>query len=277
MNFIASRPGKSRLVRVLAMTLLLSALALQSGFATGAVSIAPETTAVTPSHKVKSFHSYKPFSKLAIGTNFGTLGPTLELATPLTRRTNLRVDGSFFDYGLSGTQNGVNYNGTLNMRDARVSLDFFPFGGSFRISGGIAAYNKLDLGASGVVSTGNSISLDDTDYYSDPSNPLHGSASFAYGRKFAPTVTMGWGNAIPRTGHHLSFPFEFGAAFTGTPTVNLNFVGSACTDTTYTSCGDVTTFSDFQTDLAAQLKKIVNDVAPLRVYPILNMGVDYRF
>jgi hypothetical protein len=32
---------------------------------------------------------------------------------------------------------------------------------------------------------------------------------------------MGFGNLIPRTGKHLSIPFEFGAAFMGTPRVNV--------------------------------------------------------
>jgi hypothetical protein len=277
MKRIATSLGKSRPARILAVALFLACLALQSGLAADAASITPETTAAAPRHKVKSYHSYKPFSKLAVGANFGTLGGGLELATPLTRKTNLRVDGSFFQYSLSTTQNGVNYSGTLNMRDARASLDFFPFGGGFRISGGVAMYNKFNLGANGMITAGNTVTLNDTDYYSDPSNPLHGTGTLAYGRKYAPTVTMGWGNAIPRSGRHLAFPFEIGAAFTGAPTVNFNFAGSACTDTTYTSCGNVQSFDGFATNLAAQQKKIANDVAPFRVYPIINGGVTYRF
>jgi hypothetical protein len=276
MESIATLPGKSRLRRTLAVTLFLSCLALQPGFSEPA-SIAPQNTIVeTPLSGPSPF--YKPFSKIAVGVNFGSLGPAIQAVTPLTRRTNLRFDGSFFNYNLSLTQNGVQYNGSLEIRNARASYDFYPFGGSFRISAGAALYNQLNLGANGSVSPGNTVTLNDVDYYSSATNPMHGSASFAYGRKVAPTLTLGWGNAIPRSGRHFAFPFEFGAAFTGTPTVNLNFAGSACTSPTdSTTCGNVTTFDGFQSNLAAQRQKIVNDVAPLRVYPILNMGVSYRF
>jgi hypothetical protein len=277
MNFIATSSGKSRSGRILAAALFLSCIALQSGFAADAASITPETTAAAPQHKVKSHISTRPFSHLAIGANFGTQGAGLEMATTLSRKLNLRADASFFDYALSTTQNGINYNGTLNMRDARASVDFFPFGGGFRISGGMAAYNKLNLGANATVMQGQTITLNDTDYYSDPSDPMTGTGSFAYHRKFAPTATIGWGNAIPRSGRHLSFPVEIGVAFTGTPTVDLGFAGSACSDTTYTSCGKVASYDDFATNLAAQQKKLVNDVAPFRFYPIINFGVSYRF
>lgn len=278
MKFSATLPGKFRSARILGMALLLSALALQSGFAADAASITPETTNTAPQHKLKSRISTRPFSHVAMGANFGTQGAGLQAVTTLSRKLNLRADASFFDYALSTSQNGINYNGNLNMRDARASLDFFPFGGGFRLSGGIAAYNKVNLGATATVATGQTITLNDTDYYSNPNNdPLHGTGSFAYGRKYAPTATIGWGNAIPRSGRHLAFPVEIGAAFTGTPTVNINFAGSACSDPGYTMCGPVGSYDDFATNLAAQQKKLANDVAPLRVYPIINFGVTYRF
>ena len=53
----------------------------------------------------------------------------------------------------------------------------------------------------------------------------------------------------------------------------------ACTTSTYspTTCGQVATFDNFQPNLAAEQKKITNDIAPFRVYPIMNVGVTYRF
>jgi hypothetical protein len=278
MKFSAILPGKSRSARILATALLFSGLALPSAFAADAGSIAPENTNVTPQHKIKSSISTRPFSHLAIGANIGTYGPGIEAVTTLSRKLNLRANASFFDYALSTSQNGINYNGTLNMRDARASVDFFPFGGGFRISGGMAAFNKIDLGANAVVMQGQSVTLNDTDYYSDPTDPMKGTGTFAYSRRFAPTATFGWGNAIPRSGRHLAFPVEIGAAFTGAPTVNFNFAGSACADPTNpATCGPVQSDPAFATNLAAQQKKIANDVAPFRVYPIINFGVSYRF
>jgi hypothetical protein len=115
------------------------------------------------------------------------------------------------------------------------------------------------------------------DYYSSASDPLHGSASVGYPRKYAPTLTIGFGNAIPRSGRHWAFPIEIGAAFTGTPAFNLAMAGSACATADPASCMPVGSDLDFQTHLAAQRQKIVNDIAPFRFYPILSTGFTYRF
>jgi len=218
-----------------------------------------------------------PFSHVAMGVTAGSLGAGVEMVTTISRRTNLRLDGDFFNYSQNLTQDGVGYNANLRLRDYRASYDFFPFHGAFRISGGFAAYNQFNVSAVASVPAGNTITLNSVDYYSSATDPLHGSATIAYPNKYAPTATIGWGNAIPRSGRHLAFPVEIGAAFTGTPTFTLNMAGSACATTDPSTCQTVTTYSDFQTHLTAERNKVNNDIAPLRVYPIINFGVTYRF
>jgi hypothetical protein len=44
---------------------------------------------------------------------------------------------------------------------------------------------------------------------------------------------------IPRKGGHWSFPFELGAAFTGSPSLNVGLTGWACIDQAQTECSDV--------------------------------------
>jgi hypothetical protein len=126
------------------------------------------------SPKGKTYRTYKPFSKVAVGVNFGTLGAGIEVVAPISRKTNLRADGTFLNYGLSLAQDGIQYNGNINMRNARISYDFYPFAKGFRISGGVAVYSKFDVGAVGMVSSGNTITLNNMDYYSSASDPIHG-------------------------------------------------------------------------------------------------------
>ena len=99
--------------------------------------------------------SYPPFSKIAVGITVGTFGPGLEVVTPLSRRTNLRVDGSFFNYDLSLSQDNVNYNANLKVREVRASYDFFPFHGGFRLSGGVAVYNGFNIGGNATLPQNN--------------------------------------------------------------------------------------------------------------------------
>jgi hypothetical protein len=265
---------KPRCLRVAAVASFLFVLALQAAYSSDVPS-APV--------KGKSSHesaiSTRPFRHFAVGVTAGTFGPGIEVATTLSRRSNLRVDGSFLNYSQSLTENGINYNGNLRLRDYRASYDFYPFGGAFRLSAGFAAYNQFNVHALATVAAGQTITLNDVDYYSNPNDPLAGTATLAYTRKYAPTATFGWGNAIPRSGRHLAFPVEIGVAFTGTPAFTLNMAGSACSTPVPSAetCGDVTTYDGFQSNLTAQRQKITNDLAPFRVYPIINLGVTYRF
>jgi hypothetical protein len=222
-------------------------------------------------------YSVGPFSTVAVGVTAGTLGAGVELVTPISRRTNLRVDGHFFNYSQTLEQDGISYSGNLRLRDFRASYDLYPFKGGFRLSGGVAVYNQFNVAANAAVPANKTLTLNDVDYYSSAADPLHGNASIAYGRKVAPTLTFGWGNAIPRSGRHLAFPVELGMAFTGTPKFDLDMFGSACSVSSTAGCAVVSSYPDFQTNLAAQRRKINNDLQPLRFYPILSLGVTYRF
>ncbi len=276
MDCTANLPRKSTRFSVLAVALFVSLLALQPGYSE--LSAAAPTAAIeSGTTPVSSNLSCRPFSKIAIGVTLGTFGPGVELATPLSRRTNLRVDGSFFNYGLSLSNSGVNYDGNLNVREARASYDFFPFHGAFRLSGGVTFYNSFNAGATAIVPAGSTVTLNSVNYYSGAADPLHGSASLVFGRKVAPTFTFGWGNVIPRSGRHLAFPVEIGAAYTGTPTFALNMAGTACAVSSTEGCAAAAADPSFQANLTAERNKIKNDLAPLRFYPILNAGVSYRF
>ncbi len=275
MDCIANPPRKSRF-SILAIAFFITLFALQPGYSEeNAASALPAIETGTAPRPVTG--TYRPFSKIAVGVTIGTFGPGLELATPLSRRTNLRVDGSFFNYDLALSQNGVNYNGNLNLREIRASYDFFPFHGGFRLSGGVAVYNHFNVAANATVPAGSTVTLNDVDYYSSATDPLHGNASLVFGRKVAPTFTFGWGNVIPRSGRHLAFPVEIGAAYTGTPTFALNMAGTACVESSTTGCAPASTDPGFQSNLTAERNKVKNDLQPLRVYPILNAGVSYRF
>lgn len=273
MECTSNPPRRTRRLRFAAVLSVALFIALQAAYS---VDVAPTPTTNMSS---KSAIDTTPFRHFAIGVTGGSFGGGIQLVTTMSRKTNLRVDTTFLNYSPSISQDGINYTGTIRMRDARASYDYFPFGGAFRISGGFAVYNQFNVTGSAVVPNGQTITLNSVDYYSDPSDPLTANATLGYTRKYAPTATLGFGNAIPRSGRHFAFPVELGAAFTGVPVFSLNVAGSACTTPVPSAltCGSVTTFDGFQSNLAAQRQKITNDIAPFRVYPIINLGVTYRF
>lgn len=277
MDRVANPSRISRRFTVLALAIFVTLLALQPGYSE--TSASPDAAAVESAPApVGAGVSTRPFSKIAIGVTVGTVGPGVEIATPISSRTNLRVDGGFFNYTLpSINADGVNYGGNLKLREARVSYDFFPFHGSFRLSAGAEVYNNFNAAANGTVNIGQTVTFNTQNY--TVSSPLQGTASLVYGNKVAPTFSFGWGNAIPRSRRHFAFPVEIGAAYRGEPSFNIAMnSGSACTTTAPIACGTVTSLPGFQTNLTAQKNKIINEYFQYaRFYPILNAGVTYKF
>lgn len=233
----------------------------------------------------------KPFSGVALGGGISLMGVNLQAATNVDRHLNLRVTGNVFNYTVnnittsnSDGTNGFNLNGKVNFATAGASLDYFPFPThGFRLSPGVLFYNQNGISASATEAAGNSFTLNGTKYYSDATIPLNVAASLGLNStKPAFTLTTGWGNMIPRKGGHWSFPFELGAAFTGSPSLNVGLTGWACIDQAQTECSDVSNTGNpvgaaVQSDLSTQVAKWKNDLDPLKVYPIFSFGVSYAF
>jgi hypothetical protein len=248
----------------------------------------------------------QPFSRFALGVGISPLGIGLQAATNINSHLNLRGTGNIFKYSDTFTTNGFSANASLNLASAGASLDYYPFHAGLRLSPGVLFYNSNQLSASTSVNPGQSFTLNHQTFYSgDPSTepgatPITGNATLGLNTtKPAFTITTGWGNAIPRKGGHLSFPFELGVAVTGSPSVQVNLSGWACEEQASGGTGNLrpsgvrsndvqlvcanlsdTTnpvSSDVQTNLQAQVAKWKTDLDPLKVYPIISFGVSYAF
>jgi hypothetical protein len=219
----------------------------------------------------------KAFSAVGIDVKIGTGGIGVDIATPLARKFNLRGTGSYFKYNTSITENYVTYGGDIQLAAGALSLDWFPFGGGFRLSAGVVAYNGNELTGNAALNPNESFTLNGTTYYSSATDPLHASASLRLGAKAGPQFGIGWGNIVPRKANkHFSVPIELGFIYVGYPNVDLGFTGSTCNEFG-TACQDVQNNPTFQQDLAAQKSKYRDDLSPLRFYPIASIGFGYKF
>ncbi len=217
-----------------------------------------------------------PFSTVALAMTSGTLGIGAQVATPVSMRLNLRVGGTFFSYHSPVYEDsGVSYSGTLRLQSAHALVDWFPFGGGFHISPGLQLYNGFGGSAKVYVPAGLGLTLNHTDYLSDGSSPITGSGTLRANR-VAPMVLVGFGNLIPRTGRHVSFPVEAGVAYQGSPKINFNLAGSAC-DANGENCQPVAGYTQLQRDLTIQQGTINSDARPYRFFPIVSFGFGYRF
>jgi hypothetical protein len=244
------------------------------------------TGSATPAAMTNKNVPPEPFSRLGLSVGIGIGGINLQAAVEANRYINIRGIGNYFTYNVNNIKvngnngsNGIDINGNLTFAEGGVAVDFYPWPNhGFRLSPGVTFYNQNGASATGQASAGTDITLGSDKYYSDPSNPFTMNANLALNtRKQAFSMTTGWGNMISRKGHHLSFPFEIGAIFTGAPTVGMSFTGTGCTDTTYTTCYNMATSSQVLSDINTQVAKYQKDLNALQVYPVMSVGVAYNF
>jgi hypothetical protein len=222
------------------------------------------------------------FSRIAVGGGVSTMGINLQTAINVAQHFNVRGVGNFFNYTASNiSSSGFTASGTINLATAGASLDYYPWANhGFRISPGALFYNQSAINATMVAQGGTSFTLDGYTYYSSQTNPVTGTAGVTLNKeKIAPTVSLGWGNMIPRKGGHWSFPFEVGAAYIGEPQLALALVsGQVCSDPAGTlNCQPVAGNSQLTSNLQAQQAKDQKDLQPLRFYPQVSFGVAYSF
>jgi hypothetical protein len=216
------------------------------------------------------------FSTFGVAFKVGAAGIGIDIATPLAQHFNLRGGGNIFSYTGTYNDSGDVFSGTAQLRSGSFYLDYFPFHNGFRMSAG-AVINGTQLNGTTSVAPGTEFDLGDGTYYSSTTDPVHGTVAFNFGRKVAPSFTIGFGNIIPRSGKHISFPFEVGFDYAGAPTIALTLVGTVCDTSTPPNCQKIDSDPTAQADLLQQQNDINSDIRFLRFYPILSQGISFSF
>jgi hypothetical protein len=224
-------------------------------------------------HPAKDRRNIRPFRSIAIGFKADSLGAGVEIATPLARNFNLRSGINIFSFDYPFTIDGLNYDARLHLKSSETALDWFPLHGSFHISPGIL-YVKNTVAATTFAGPGQSFTLGTQTFINSVDDPVGGSASLVFPRTLAPMLLIGFGNIIPRSGRHLSVPFEIGAAYTGTPQISVALSGTACTTN---GCASFASNALAQTFLKQEIYDLNEDLKRLPVYPIVSLGLAYHF
>ena len=218
------------------------------------------------------------FSSVAADVHVGLGGVGIDLATPITRRINIRLGGDFFRYTDTFVEDEADVTASLKLGSGHASVDWFPFNNSFRISPMINFVNNNRVRATVLVPAGTTITLSGSDYVSSVTDPLHGSGSVDF-RKTSPGLTVGFGNIIAHSPRHLSFPVELGFYYVGQPTLKIAFSGSACDPPVSASigCDSVDDDSEFQQSLNEFRTRSNNNLSYASFFPVFTVGVGYRF
>jgi hypothetical protein len=213
----------------------------------------------------------RPFRSWAIGFRASTLGLGAEFATPLARRINLRSSFNLFAFNDPYSMDGLNYDARMHLQSSQTTLDWFV--GSFHISPGFL-YLRNSMTAPVFVGPGKTFVLGTQTFLNSVDDPVTGSSYVIFPRTIAPLLLFGYGNLLPRHGERLSLPVEVGVAYTGAAQINVDLNGTACVTN---GCVNFSQNADAQKFLKQEINILNEDLKHYPVFPIVSLGLAYRF
>jgi hypothetical protein len=196
---------------------------------------------------------------VALGLKAGTLGAGLDLTVGLAPIINLRVGVQAFSLSRTFTEQGISYDGKADLRSAWLLLDVHPGGKGTRVSlGGVYSRNKL-TGASPASGT---VTVNGVAYPVALIGTIDGEAT---ANDLCPYLGLGWGNAV-RPGSPVRLAFDVGVFYQGAPKVSLTAhpVNPALVPL-------------FSADLEKERQKVEDDASGYKFYPVVSLGLSYRF
>jgi hypothetical protein len=212
-----------------------------------------------------------------VGLTAGSLGAGIQGAVSVTKYSNIRGGFNDFSYSDSFTKDGINYNGTLKLRSAQVTYDqYFKHLGGFHISPGALIYDANAGNATANIPAGQTFTLGSQTYYSSAASPVNGAGAVTVA-KAAPMVLLGFGNLLPRSQRHFGVSFEAGVVFQGSAKAALSLGGTSCLVNATTGCVNTATDPNVQANLQSEQTKLNNDLAPFKYYPVVELGISYKF
>jgi len=218
---------------------------------------------------------------LSVAARVSTLGAGLEFKYPLHQKFNARLVVNQYDKSADETRKGNRYEGDLELSTYGLIGDWHPTGGGFRLSAGVIA-NGNELNAR---TAGNNFEFGGRRYAGNAS-------AIAEFDSLAPYIGLGWSSQKPKG---WSFDIEVGALFQGdvmlsgrgTATggglacnfsVNDNGVASVAAGARCPAAalGNVAV-ADFIDDVETEHAELEDDLGALEVYPVIAIGIQYRF
>lgn len=198
-------------------------------------------------------------AKNAVNLHIGTLGFGAELSRLLSDNLGVRVGANLFNLGYDFEEDDIAYETDVEFKSFRALGDFYPFGGRFRLTGGVL---RADHSISG---TG---------------QPAEGSADFEIGDNTYPadevgtlTLTLDYPQTTPYFG--IGFASRGGPGIGFAPFADLG-VAIGSFDAAFTATGAISS-PQFEQDLERERQKVEDEVGRLKVWPVVSMGIVIRF
>jgi hypothetical protein len=202
---------------------------------------------------------------VAVYAKAGTLGYGGGVGINLTDSIRLRGEYTAASFSPSDIDtDDVTYDPDLDLKSGGLMLDWHPFHGTFRLTAGLLA-NGNELKVNGEPTSGSTYTINGQTYTASQIGTLKGKVDF---NSTAPYLGIGWGDALDKNGH-FTFMADIGVMFQGSGNVKLQAsCGSAVTPTQCAQIG---------ANVAAEEKDLEDEISDYKYWPVLSVGLGYRF
>lgn len=201
---------------------------------------------------------------VGVAGEVGTTGVGFHATMPLRPDLNLRVGLGYLDYSYNGSTRDMKYGLNLKTNTYDALLDWYPDKQStFRVTAGLA-YNGNKIDVQGHPNTAGSYTVGGNTYDAASVGKVDGKVSF---NKVAPYLGIGWGRPSAKE-KGWSVSTDIGLMFQGSPKTSLS--NSGCT-------AGPAVCNQFASDLARENNALHDEVGRFKVYPVLRVGLSYRF
>jgi hypothetical protein len=198
-----------------------------------------------------------PGSGWAVDVKAGTMGIGADLSRSIVPRVlNVRVGASFISYSTDFEEEGINYDAELKLGAIPIALDVFPFKNWFRLGGGVLI-NMNEVTGTAQATTGK-ITIGDVLYNLPDLGQVEGKVKF---NRAAPYFGFGFNNPIKKSGHW-GFFADLGLMYHGDPIATIT-----------TS----KTVPNLQQNIDKQVAKTNEDLKGYSIFPVIQMGISYKF
>ena len=196
-----------------------------------------------------------------VGANVGTLGIGPQVGVVIVPdQFALRLNTGFLSFNQNKSSNGIDYAGSMSLKNASLFADYHPYSGAFRLTAGLALDDN-SISLSGTPTAGQTYTLNGTSYTASAND--HANASVAF-NKMAPYLGIGFGSASSDSGLH--FTSDFGLMYMGAPMASLSITTS-----------NPSVQSAANQYAATELDKLNTAMNRFKWYPVAQIGAIYRF
>lgn len=209
---------------------------------------------------------------LSLSVVAGTAGAGVDLSYAITPKLHIRGALRGLSLSVNDEYDDVDYEGDLNLSSLGVLADFYPAASWFRATAGLFANgNEINL----VSEDAQTAEIGDMAY--DVDGELETDIRF---NSSAPYLGIGFGN--PRNSRSpFSASLELGVLFQGSPQATLTARGTATELSTNTSftIGDLSNAAaqELEDEIQKEEENLNSDIEEYKFYPVISLGLNYRF